>query len=147
MKSRARGSKSSCEGATGAGFIDRGPAAKLQKVIAPRLLGVALELLRVHGLSDVNLLHSCVLEREPRVGTSRKKNTPNFNATIYKVPLREVPRGVAQERNPSIQHVSDCLWAIKMCLVVVKTMFSSAAREAKCGEASSRGRFFLSESW
>ena len=26
----------------------------------------------------------------------------------YKVPLREVPKGVAQERNPSIQHLTVC---------------------------------------
>ena len=25
---------------------------------------------------------------------------------IYKVPLRKVPKGVAQERNPSIQHLT-----------------------------------------
>ena len=26
--------------------------------------------------------------------------------TSYKVPLREVPKGVAQERNPNIQHLT-----------------------------------------
>ena len=63
----------------------------------------------------------------------------------YKVPLREVPRGVAQERNPSVQHLT--AWENKVNLVVVNTMFLSAAREAECREAPSRGRFALSPSW
>ena len=31
-----------------------------------------------------------------------------FIYNIYKVPLREVPKGVAQERNPNIQHLTVC---------------------------------------
>ena len=42
---------------------------------------------------------------------------------------------------------SDCLWANQMYLVVVKTMFLSAVREAECGEAPSRVWFALSPSW
>ena len=63
---------------------------------------------------------------------------------IYKAPLRKVPRGVVQERIPSMQHLTAC--ADKMYLVVVKTMFSSAAREAGGGEAPPRGLFALSPS-
>ena len=64
----------------------------------------------------------------------------------YKVPLREVPKGVAHERKPK-HPTSDGLWANKLYLVAVKIMFLSAAREAECGEAPSRVRVALSPSW
>ena len=67
-----------------------------------------------------------------------------LNRIYSKVPLREVPRGVAQARNPSIQHLTG--WANKICMVVVKTKFLSAALEAGGGEAPFRRRFALSPS-
>ena len=70
---------------------------------------------------------------------------------MYKVPLREVRRGgVAQERNPSVQHLTACGQVVinrNMYPVIVKTTFLSAVREAECGEAPSRVRFALSPLW
>ena len=52
----------------------------------------------------------------------RPNSIPNTDRhTLYKVPLREVPKGVAHERK-SKHPTSDCLWANKIYLVVVKTM-------------------------
>ena len=56
--------------------------------------------------------------RPPRVsgrrpgaaGPSRKRAADRKNTVLlcYKVLLREVPKGVAQERNPNIQHLTVC---------------------------------------
>ena len=42
----------------------------------------------------------------PRKTGTNRELISSFKA--YKAPLREVPKGVAQERNPSIQHLTVC---------------------------------------
>ena len=46
----------------------------------------------------------------------RKKKRGQLHVHIYKVPLREVPRGVAQERSPNIQHLTACGQKTCTCL-------------------------------
>ena len=87
-----------------------------------------------------------VLDEGPSTKRRVRKEKKNDHYTY----TQRSPPGSAKgsgARTKSKHPTSDGLWANKMYLVVVKTTFLSAAPEAECGEAPSRGRFALSLSW